>query len=116
MLTRTVLRWTLALVLLPYLHVASAAPPEIVEDARCFVASLAAVQGDSLAQAAAAYYYLGRMDGMQSDSDLKDLIVRVSREMSAGELRSESQRCGRQLAARGQVVMAIGRELQQHHQ
>jgi hypothetical protein len=111
MMLRPVYRWTLALVGFSYLQIASAVPPEAAEDARCFVAALAVMQSDSPTQAAAAYYYLGRLDGRESDGDLEELIAKVSRELSPGELRSESQRCGRQLATRGQLVVAIGRKL-----
>ena len=89
----------------------AAAPSEPVDDARCFVAAFATGQGDTSAQSAVAYYYLGRLDAQASDADIRQLVVRLARETPVQELRSESQRCGRRIAARGQFVAAIGKEL-----
>jgi hypothetical protein len=110
-------RWTLALLACLHAYSASAASPDTVNDARCFFAAISLIRsGDKATQAAAtssAMYYLGRLDGREPGLDLEALILDVARRFSPSEIFSESQRCGHQLSARGQVVSAIGAKLAQ---
>lgn len=108
----------LAIILTVSVHAAPAhsLSPDSTEDIRCFVAAINLLQTtqDSAARNAAfssALYYLGRLDGRIPTLDLERLIVAESQKMTQSDLRSELQRCGKELSARGAVVTAIGQKL-----
>ena len=92
--------------------------PDLTVDIRCFVAAINLMQAtpDSTARSAAfssALYYLGRLDGRNPTLNLEELIVAESQKMTQSDIRSELQRCGKALSARGTVVTVIGQKLTQ---
>jgi len=95
---------------------AHAADADNVADARCLVAALALTQSpDPQAKAfapVASLYFVGRLDGRAPDLDLEAAVIKQVNAMSADELRSELQRCGGILQARGAKLKAIGADLQ----
>jgi hypothetical protein len=108
--------WVLVLMASGYVVPAHSLAPEMTADIRCFVAAINLLQTtpDSTAQRAAlSSDYLGRLDGRNPTLDLEDLIVEESQKMSRSDMRSELQRCGKTLSARGAVVTAVGRKLTQ---
>jgi hypothetical protein len=97
------------------LQTTNADPPESRADVRCFIAAVSLLQSPNnlnrAAAASTALYYLGRLDGRQPGVDLERIISDESQKLKPEELRSESERCGRELSARAQVISAMGGKL-----
>jgi hypothetical protein len=57
-------------------------------------------------------YFLGKIEGRSSAVNLQELITDASKRISATELKSAMQRCGKELSARGAEITQIGKSLQ----
>jgi hypothetical protein len=55
-------------------------------------------------------YYIGRIDGRVPQVDLEALLVKELSVMTQADLKSEAQRCGASLTARGQEITQIGKK------
>ena len=93
---------------------AQAADPNTA-DVRCMVVTLNLIgSGDAQQRQAgqgAILYFLGRIDARAPGYNLEDAVFAQSRAMSANDLKSEGERCGGMLIARGQELTAIGQRI-----
>ena len=117
-MSRVICYW--ALVLMAFMHggPAHGESPPLTDDTRCFVAAMSLLQTTSNnvvrnAAVTSALYYLGRLEGRDPNLDLEKVITEESQRMTQSDIRSELDRCGKALSARGAVITAIGQKLTQ---
>ena len=85
-------------------------------DLKCLVVSaVAAGSSDptvSKGGTIAAVCWIGRIDGQDPNYDLEGAIVALAQSMKPDDFRSEGQRCGAILQARGKALQDLGARLQ----
>lgn len=90
--------------------------PAVEADLRCIaVLSLAAAtQGEETrAQMVAAFmYFVGRIDGLAPNIDLKAELQRVMPTVTGQQLTDEGKRCGQLLIEKGARLQELGRDMQ----
>ena len=57
------------------------------------------------------WYYIGRLDGRMPKLDIESLLIEETSRMTSSDYSSETKRCGAALAAKGQQVNKIGKDL-----
>lgn len=96
--------------------VAAQQVPAVEADLRCIaVLSLAAAtQGEETrAQMVAAFmYFVGRIDGLAPNIDLKTELQRVMPTVTGQQLTDEGKRCGQILIEKGARLQELGRDMQ----
>jgi hypothetical protein len=94
---------------------ADATDRRALSDARCVVVGLRLAEKGAPDQRVAgtmlAVYYLGRLDSQAAGADVEALIAREAEKMTPLDLRANSVRCGKAIAAKGQEIQNIGADL-----
>ena len=88
------------------------------DDIRCIVAAISSMNivKDTAMKGSlqvSALYYLGRLDGREPTLDLEKSLLNELSKMNAKDVGAEDQRCGKQLASRGQAFANIGKDIMQ---
>ena len=93
---------------------APAMDAETKKDVRCFtaLAVLASSPDEMGAAAIVAQYYLGRIDARMPRLDLEEAIASEADSMTAAEVNSLIISCSKTVAARGNDLMVIGKNLE----
>lgn len=89
-----------------------------VRDVHCFIVYMqmgANVQEPNLrmAMVMGSTYFMGKIDGRMPKLDLENAVLAESPKLAGDTYRTEVERCGQELQARGEAERAMGNDLQQ---
>ena len=94
---------------------AEAQKPDVDADLRCVAVLSVAItnlQGEQRSGViAGVMYFIGRIDGIAPDTDLRSELARVSNAMTPALIASEADRCGAILSEKGDVLQNVGNAL-----
>ena len=117
-MSRVIHCWALVLMALMHVGRAHGESPPLTGDVRCFVAAMSLLQATPNnevrnAAVSSALYYLGRLEGRDPNLDLEKIVAEESQRMTPSDIRSELERCGKALSARGSMITKIGQKMTQ---